>query len=103
MYVDFTNVAVAILRLSSTTILLIKIRANRPNTLGLNVAKTEFSYDYKFAPKSIIESTLTSNHVRINQIKQIKSLGINIDENISLKEHVKAVAENVASIQYRCA
>ena len=56
MYADDTNVAVVILRLSSTTILLIKIRAN---TLCLNAAKTEFSYDYKFAPKSIIQSTLT--------------------------------------------
>ena len=100
MYADYTSVAVVILRLLSITISLIKLRAN---TLGLNATKTEFSYDYKFEPKSIIQSTLTSNHVRINQIKQIKSLGINIDENISLKEHVKAVAENVASIQYRCA
>ena len=40
--------------------------------------------------------------VKVNQRNHSKALELNIDENLSTKEHIQAISKKVASMQHRC-
>ena len=66
----------------------------RANKLSLNVAKTEFMV-IRSCQKlhSLNDKTINVNleGVKINQTDHSKALGLNIDENLSWKEHINSV------------
>ena len=66
----------------------------------LNVAKTEFMViSSRQKMQSLNDKTINVNveGVKINQTDHSKALGLNIDENLSLKEHIHATSKKVAS------
>ena len=105
MYADDTNVTFA-----ASDMLALETQINtelksinlwlRANKLILNVAKTEFmviSSHQKL--QSLNDKTINNNveGVKINQTDHSKALGLNIDGNLSWKEHIHAVSKKVAS------
>ena len=72
----------------------------RANKLSLNVAKTEFMViSSRQKLQSLNDKTININveGVKINQTGHSKALGLNIDENLSWKEHIHAISKKVAS------
>ena len=72
----------------------------RANKLSLNVAKTEFmviSSHQKL--QSLNDKTININveGIKINQTDHSKALRLNIDENLSWKEHIHTISKKVAS------
>ena len=66
----------------------------------LNVAKTEFMViSSRQKMQSLNDKTINVNveGVKINQTDHSKALGLNIDENLSWKEHIHATSKKVAS------
>ena len=105
MYADDTNVTFA-----ASDMLGLETQINtelkninlwlRANKLSLNVAKTEFmviSSHQKL--HSLNDKTINVNveGVKINQTDHSKALGLNIDENLSWKEHIHSVSKKAAS------
>ena len=73
---------------------------HRANKLGLNVGKTEFMViSSRQKLQSLNDKTINFNveGVKINQTDNSKALGLNIDENLSCKEHIHAISKKVAS------
>ena len=71
----------------------------RANKLSLNMAKTEFmGISSRQKLQSLNDKTININleGVKINQTDHIKALGLNIDENLSWKEHIYAISKKVA-------
>ena len=105
MYADDTNVTFA-----ASDMLGLETRINtelksinlwlRANKLSLNVAKTEFMViSSRQKLQSLNDKTININveGVKINQTDNNKALGLDIDENLSWKEHIHAISKNVAS------
>ena len=72
----------------------------RANKLSLNVAKTELMViSSRQKLQSLNDKTININveGVKINQTDNSKALGLNIDENLSWKEHIHATSKKVAS------
>ena len=74
----------------------------RANKLSLNVAKTEFMViSSRQKLQSLNDNTIHINvdGVKINQTNHSKALllGLNIDENLSWKEHIHAILKTAAS------
>ena len=105
MYADDTNVTFA-----ASDMLGLETQINtelksinfwlRANKLSLNVAKTEFMViSSRQKLHSLNDKTINVNveGVKINQTDHSKALGLNIDENLSWKEHIHAVSKKVAS------
>ena len=72
----------------------------RANKLGLNVAKTELMViSSRQTLQSLNDKTININvdGVKINQTDNSKALRLNIDENLSWKEHMHAISKNFAS------
>ena len=72
----------------------------RANKLSLNVAKTEFMViSSRQKLQSLNDKTVNINveGVKINQTDHSKALGLNIDENLSWKEHIHEISKKVAS------
>ena len=68
----------------------------RANKLSLNVAKTEFMVISSCQElQSLNDKTINVNveSVKINQTDYRKALGLNIDENLSWKEHIHAISK----------
>ena len=105
MYADDMNVSFAASdMLGLETQINAELKSNnlwlRANKLSVNVAKTEFmviSLCQKLC--SLNNKTINVNveDVKINQTDQSKALGLNIDKNLSWKEHIHAVSKKVAS------
>ena len=73
----------------------------RANKLSLNVAKTEFMViSSRQKLQSLNDKTININveGVKINQTDNSKALGLNIDENLSWKEHIHAISKKVAPV-----
>ena len=88
MYADDTNVTFAASELKSINLWL------RANKLSLNVAKTEFMViSSRQKLQSLNDKTVNINveGVKINQTDHSKALGLNIDENLSWKEHIHEI------------
>ena len=105
MYADDTNVTFA-----ASDMLGLETQINtelkninlwlRANKLSLNVAKTEFmAINSRQKLHSLNDKTINVNveGVKINQTDHSKALGLNIDENLSWKEHINSVSKKVAS------
>ena len=105
MYADDTNVTFA-----ASDMLGLEAQINtelkninlwlRANKLSLNVAKTEFMViSSRQKLQSLNDKTININveGFRINQTDHSKALGLNIDENLSWKEHIHAISKKVAS------
>ena len=103
MYVDDANVTFA-----ASDMLALETQINtelksinlwlRANKLSLNVAKTEFmviSSGQKL--QSVNDKTINVNveGIRINQTDHSKALGLDIDENLSWKEHIHSLPVSV--------
>ena len=72
----------------------------RANKLSLNVAKTEFMViSSRQKLQSLNDKTVNINveGVKINLTDHSKALGLNIDENLSWKEHIHEISKKVAS------
>ena len=88
MYADDTNVTFAASELKSINLWL------RANKLSLNLAKTEFMViSSRQKLQSLNDKTVNINveGVKINQTDHSKALGLNIDENLSWKEHIHEI------------
>ena len=105
MYADDTNVTFA-----ASDMLGLETQINtelksinlwlKANKLSLNVAKTEFMViGSRQKMQSLNDKTINVNveGVKINQTDHSKALGLNIDENISWKEHIHATSKKVPS------
>ena len=105
MYADDTNVTFA-----ASDMLGLETQINtelksinlwlRANKLSLNVAKTEFMViSSRQKLQSLYDETINISveGVKINQTDHSKALGLNIDENLSWKEHIHAISKKVAS------
>ena len=100
MYADDTNVTFA-----ASDMLGLETQINtelksinlwlRANKLSLNVAKTEFMVISSRQKLHSLNDKIEG--VKINQTDHSKALGLNIDENLSWKEHIHAVSKKVAS------
>ena len=101
MYTDDTNVTFA-----ASDMLVLETQINtelksinlwlRANKLSLNVAKTEFMIiSSRQKLQSLNDKTININveGVKINQTDHSKALGLNIDENLSWKEHIHATSK----------
>ena len=104
MYADDTNVTFAasdMLGLETQINTELK-RINlwlKANKLSLNVAKTEFMV---ISSRQKLQSLNDKTNVnvegdKINQTDHSKALGLNMDENLSWKEHIHATSKKVAS------
>ena len=72
----------------------------KANKLSLNVAKTEFMIiSSRQKLQSLNDYTININvdGVQINQTNCSKTLGINIDENLSWKAHIHEISTKVSS------
>ena len=105
MYADDTNVTFA-----ASDMLGLETQINtelksinlwlRANKLSLNVAKTEFmviSSRQKLQSLNDKAVNINVEGVKINQTDHSKALGLNIDENLSWKEHIHEISKKVAS------
>ena len=105
MYADDTNVTFA-----ASDMLGLETQINtelksinlwlKANKLSLNVAQTEFMVvSSRQKMQSLNDNTINVNveGVKINQTNHSKALGLNIDENLSWKEHIHATSKKVAS------
>ena len=105
MYADDTNVTFA-----ASDMLGLETQINtelksinlwfKANKLSLNVAKTEFMViSSRQKLQTLNDKTINVNveGVKINQTDHSKALGLNIDENLSWKEHIHATSKKVAS------
>ena len=105
MYADDTNVT-----FSAPTIPDLESQINselkhidlwlKANKLSLNVAKTEFMIiGSRQKLQSLNSYTININvdGVQVNQTTRSKSLGLNIDENLSWKGHIHEISKNVSS------
>jgi len=105
MYADDTNVTFA-----TSDMLGLETQINtelksinlwlRANKLSLNVAKTEFMViTSRQKLQYLNDKTININveGVKINQTDNSKALELNIDENLSWKEHIHATSKKVAS------
>ena len=101
MYADDTNVTFA-----ASDMLGLETQINtelksinlwlRANKLSLNVAKTEFMViSSRQKLQSLDDKTININEegVQINRTDHSKALGLNIDENLSWKEHIHEISK----------
>ena len=72
----------------------------RANKLSLNVAKTEFmiiSSRQKLQSLNDKTININANDIKINQTIHSKALGLSTDENLTWKEHIRAIQKRIAS------
>ena len=69
------------------------------NRLTLNTSKTEFMLIGSRQRIRTFDSspTLVINETAINRVNYVKSLGLNIDENLSWNKHIEIISKKIAS------
>ena len=72
----------------------------RASKLSLNVSKTEFmviSSRQKLQSLNDKTININANDIKINQTIHSKALGLSTDENLTWKEHIRAIQKRIAS------
>ena len=72
----------------------------RASKLSLNVSKTEFmviSSRQKLQSLNDKTININANDIKINQTNHSKALGLSTDENLTWKEHIRAIQKRIAS------